>query len=154
MPTNSGGSLNPSSLNPNGKPLQSQLQPTKHGLKDANVAIHVNIIEECSQFLQHTKCPIGVLAEDITKVVELLELKKEVHRICKFKIKSLKSKHGVVSKKLLRMKYNMDDRKHVMEEAQVDFIKAKQTLLKAQQQNGPTSDVVCDPKIQPMYPFF
>jgi hypothetical protein len=28
------------------------------------------------------------------------------------------------------MKYNMDDKKHVTEEAQVDFAKAKQTLLK------------------------
>jgi hypothetical protein len=62
-----------------------------------------------------------------------LELKKELHRICKFKIKSLKSEHGVAPKKLLGMKYNMDDRKHVMEKAQVDFIEAKQTLLKAQQ---------------------
>jgi hypothetical protein len=94
-----------------------------------------------------------VLAKDITKVTELLELKKKLHRICKFKIKSLKLEHGVASNKLLGMQYNMDDRKHAMEEAQVDFTKAKKTLLKAQQQNGPTSNVVCDPKIQPMYPF-
>jgi hypothetical protein len=67
MPTNSGGSLNPSSLHPSGKPLWSQLQPTKHGLKDADVATHVDVIEECFQFFQHTKCPIGVLVEDITK---------------------------------------------------------------------------------------
>jgi hypothetical protein len=46
MPTNNGGSLNPSSLNPSGEPLQ--LQPTKHGLKDANVATHVDVIEEFS----------------------------------------------------------------------------------------------------------
>ncbi len=51
MPTNSGSSLNPNSLNPNGKPSWSQLQPTKHGLKDANVVIHADVIEECSQFL-------------------------------------------------------------------------------------------------------
>ncbi len=106
------------------------------------------------QFLQHTKCPIGVLVEDITKVTELLELKKKLHRICKFKIKSFKSEHGVVTNKLFGMQYNMDDRKHVMEVAQVDFIKAKKTLLKAQQQNWPISNVVCDPKMQPMYPFF
>ncbi len=41
-----------------------------------------------------------------------------------------------------------------MEEAQVYFVEAKQTLLKAQLQNGHTLEVVCDPKIQPMYPFF
>jgi hypothetical protein len=64
-----------------------------------------------------------VLVKDITKVIELLELKKELHKVCKIKIKSLKSEHGVASNKLLRMKYNMDDRKHNMEEAQVDFAK-------------------------------
>ncbi len=125
MPTNSGGSLNLSSLNPNGEPLRSQLQPTKPGLEDVDVATHVAVIEECLQFLQHTKYPTSVLVEDITKVTKLLELKKELHKVCKVKIKSLKSKHGVVSNKLLGMKSNMDDMKHVMEEAQVDFAKAK-----------------------------
>jgi hypothetical protein len=37
----------------------------KMGLKDASVDVYGDIIEESSQVIQHTKCPFGVLAEDI-----------------------------------------------------------------------------------------
>jgi hypothetical protein len=46
-----------------------------------------------------------------------MELKKELHSICKSKIKSLNVDHKVTSNKLLGMQFNMDDRKNVVEKA-------------------------------------
>lgn len=40
--------------------------------------------------------------------------------------------HGVASNKLLEMKYKMDDRKFVMEEAQANFAEVEHALLKAE----------------------
>jgi hypothetical protein len=64
-----------------------------------------------------SKCPSGVSIEDIWKVTELLDLKKELHILCKSKIRSLKVDENIVSNKLLGIKYNFQDRKTIVEEA-------------------------------------
>jgi hypothetical protein len=81
--------------------------------------------------LVHTKCPIGVTLEDVTKVIELLQLKKTFQSFCKSKIKFLKLDYVVGLNKLLGTKYNMEDMKKIVEEAQVELAKAKHTLSKA-----------------------
>jgi hypothetical protein len=69
--------------------------------------------EKSSQFV-HVKCPTGVTFEDIKKVIKLLELKKELHQVCKTKIKSLKLDENDVSKRLFGLQYNMEDRRKAM----------------------------------------
>jgi hypothetical protein len=61
------------------------------------------------------KCRSGMSDEDIQKVLELLDLKKELHIICKSKIKSLKMDKTIASNKLLGIKYNFQNRKMTME---------------------------------------
>jgi hypothetical protein len=52
-----------------------------------------------------------VAPEDIRKFTKLLSLKRKLLTIYEAKIKYLKMEEGVASTKLLRIKYNMDDRK-------------------------------------------
>jgi hypothetical protein len=82
--------------------------------------------------------------EDIMKVGELLELKKELHFICKSKIKSLNIDHKVAFNNLLGMKFNMDDMKKVVEAEEVKVAKVEKVLIKILEQGLPTIDVVCD----------
>jgi hypothetical protein len=62
--------------------LWSQLQSMKIGIKYGGSA---NVLEDNIEHLSHTttRCPYGVANEDIRKVGELLELKKEPHSIWK-----------------------------------------------------------------------
>jgi hypothetical protein len=99
--------------------------------------------EKSSQF-EHTKCPIGVTFEDIKKVIELLELKNELHQVCKAKIKSLKLDENEPSKRLFGLQYNMENREKAVEEGQEDLKEAKKALLKVQLQIRATSDAICD----------
>ncbi len=64
-----------------------------------------------------SKCPSGVSIEDIWKVIELLDLKKDMCILCKSKITSLKVDENIVSNKFLGIKYNFQNRKITMEEA-------------------------------------
>ncbi len=63
-----------------------------------------------SSLLVQTKCPYGVVYEDI-KVTNLLELKKELHICCKFEIEGMNLDLGVAQNKTLGMKFNMEDRR-------------------------------------------
>jgi hypothetical protein len=73
------------------------------------VAIHgENKID--SSLLVQTKCPYGVVYEDI-KVTNLLELKNELHFCCKSKTKGLKLDLKVAQYKTLGMIFNLEDRK-------------------------------------------
>jgi hypothetical protein len=58
-----------------------------------------------------------VSIEDIWKVIELLDLKKDMCILCKSKITSLKVDENIVSNKFLGIKYNFQNRKITMEEA-------------------------------------
>ncbi len=69
-----------------------------------------------------------------------MALKRELLNICKAKIKSLKMDEGVASTKLLGIKYNLDDKKKIVEEAQATLNVAKNTLSELWQ------EVVCDPR--------
>ncbi len=82
--------------------------------------------------------------EDIRKVGELLELKMEIHSICKSKIKSLNVDHKVSSNTLLGMKLNMDDRKKAVEAEEAKVAKVEKALSKIFEQGLPAVDVVCD----------
>jgi hypothetical protein len=72
--------------------------------------------------------------EDIKKVGELLELKKELHSICKSNIKSLNVDHKVASNKLLGMKFNMDDRNKPVEVEEVEVVEVEKALAKILEQ--------------------
>ncbi len=50
---------------------------------------------------------------------------------------------SIVSNKLLRKKYNFQNRKTTMEEAETKVTKVEQVLFKAQQQGQPTMELVC-----------
>ncbi len=63
------------------------------------------------------KCPNGVVVDDIRKVTELLQFKRDLHIICKSKIKSFTTNQVVANKKLFGMEYNRDDRNCAVEEA-------------------------------------
>jgi len=63
-----------------------------------------------------SKCLSGMLVEDIQKVSQFLDLKKELCVLCRSKIKSLKVDESIASNKLLGIKYNFQDRKTTMEE--------------------------------------
>jgi hypothetical protein len=89
-------------------------------------------------------CPYGVSNEGIRKVGKLLELKKELHFICKSKIKSLNVDHKVASNKLLGMKFNMDDRKKIVEAKETEVAEVEKALAKVLKQGFPTINVVCD----------
>ncbi len=82
--------------------------------------------------------------EDIMKVRELLELKKKLHSICKSKIKSLNVDHKVASNKLLGMKFNMDDRKKLVEAEEAKVVKVEKDLAKILEQGLLAVDAVCD----------
>ncbi len=73
-----------------------------------------------------SKCLYGVAIEDIKKIIEVLSLKRELLIICK----SLKVDENVTSTKLLGIKYNMDDNKKVVEEAQTIIAIVKDALSK------------------------
>lgn len=73
-----------------------------------------------------SKCLYGVAIEDIKKIIEVLSLKREFVIICK----SLKVDENVTSTKLLGIKYNMDDSKKVVEEAQTIIAIIKDALSK------------------------
>ncbi len=73
-----------------------------------------------------SKCLYGVEVEDIKKIIEVLSLKRELLIICK----SLKVDENVTSTKLLGIKYNMDDNKKVVEEAQTIIAIVKDALSK------------------------
>ncbi len=66
--------------------------------------------------------------KDIRKVTKLLTLKRELLTIYKAKIKSLKMDEGVTSTRLLGIKYNLDDKKKMMEETQATLNVTKNTL--------------------------
>jgi hypothetical protein len=117
----SGGSLNPSSNQH--MSLQFVAIGSKHG---ASVVPNDDNIEQMS--LPTSKCHIGMSFKDIKKVTELLALKKELLIICKAKIKSLKMDEGVASTKLLGIKYNLDEKKKMVEEAQATLNVEKNTL--------------------------
>ncbi len=70
---------------------------------------------------------------DIRKVIELLQLKRDLHIICKSKIKSFAIHQIVANNKLFKIKYNKDDRNCVMEEVHVELVKAKQVLAKIEE---------------------
>jgi hypothetical protein len=74
---------------------------------------NANVLEDNIEHSSPTakRCPYGVSNEDIMKVRELLDLRKELHSICKSNIKSLNVDHKVASNKLLGMKFNMIGRK-------------------------------------------
>jgi len=111
------------------------LQPTNLDLQYDGVAIHgknkimaihgENIVD--SSLLVQSKCPYGVVYKDI-KVTNLLELKKELHLCYKSKIKGLKLDLGVALNKTLGMKFNMENRRKVKEEAEIDLIEAKHAI--------------------------
>ncbi len=73
-----------------------------------------------------SKCLYGVAVEDIKKIIEVLSLKRELLIVCK----SLKVDENVTSTKLLGIKYNMDDNKKVVEEAQTIIAIVKDALSK------------------------
>jgi hypothetical protein len=58
-----------------------------------------------------------VAIDDIQKVTELLQLKRDLHIICKSKIKSFATNQVVANKKLFGMEHNIDDRNCAVEEA-------------------------------------
>ncbi len=76
-----------------------------------------------------SNCPSGVSIEDIQKVIEPLDLK-ELHILCKSKIKSLKVDESIVSNKLLGIKYKFQDRKIAMEEAQAELAEVDRSYLR------------------------
>ncbi len=119
----------------------SQLAPNNPGLEDASFAPLEDDMGQSSYIV--CKCLNGVLVEEIQKVTKLLDLKKELCILCKFKIKSLKLDESIVSNKLLGIKYNFQDRKTTMEEAQVELAKVEHVLSNAQQQGQPTMELVC-----------
>jgi hypothetical protein len=121
----SGGSMIPS-----GKVWVSQLAPHNLGLEDASFALGLKDDMGQSSYTM-SKCPSGVLVEDIRKVLELLDLK-ELHVLCKSKIKSLKVDKNIASNKLLGIKYNFQDMKTIVEEAQAKLAEVEQVLAKAQ----------------------
>jgi hypothetical protein len=65
------------------------LQPKKLDLQYDGVVVHGENKANLSLLIQ-TKCPCGVVYEDIEKVIGLLELKRELHLCYKSKIKGLK----------------------------------------------------------------
>jgi len=137
-PTNSGGIMDVI----DGQ-LRSQLQSMKIGVEyGGSATVFEDNIEH--SFPTTRRCPYGVSSEDIRKVGELLELKKELHSICKSKIKSLNVDHKVSSNKLLGMKFNMDDRKKVVEVEEAKVAKVEKVLAKIFEQRFPAIDVVCD----------
>jgi hypothetical protein len=103
-------------------------------------------LKQNSSFRVHTKCPYGVMYEDVKKVIDLLELKREFHHCCKSRIKGLKLDLVVAQNKRLGMKYNMENRRRIVEEAKTDLTKVNQALLKAQEQYGDVKDAVNDLK--------
>ncbi len=113
----------------------------EHGV---NVVIGDDNIEQMS--LPTSKCPTRVSSKDIRKVTKLLALKKKLLTIFKAKIKSLKMDEGVASTKLLGIKYNLGDKKKVVEEAQETPYVTKNTLSKLQQEDMPIVEAICDPK--------
>jgi hypothetical protein len=121
--------------------LQFVVVGSEHG---ASVVFSDDNIEQMS--LPTSKCPTKVSSEDIRKVTKLLALKKELLTIYKAKIKSLKMDEGVASTKLLGIKYNLDDKKKTMEEAQATLNVAESTLSKLQHEDMPIIEVVCDPR--------
>lgn len=78
-----------------------------------------------------SKCPSKVSLEDIQKVNELLELKKELCIMCMSKIMSLKVDETTTSNKLLGIKFNFDDKKKQMEESHVEVREVEQVVAKA-----------------------
>ncbi len=118
----SGGSLN---LSLDHMQLQSMPISSKYGI---GVVPPNDNIEQL--FEPTTRCPTWVALEDIRKVTELLSLKKELLIICNAKIKYLKMEEGVTSTKLLKIKYNTDDRKKIMEDNQATIDLAKEALEK------------------------
>ncbi len=108
-------------------PFQFVVVGLEHG---TNVVLGDDNIEQMS--LPTSKFPTRMSFEDIKKVNKLLALKKELLTIFKAKIKSLKMDEGVASTKLLGIKYNLGERKKVVEEAQATLDVAKNTLSKLQ----------------------
>jgi hypothetical protein len=84
---------------PNIKVKVSQLAPNNPALEDVFFAPLEDDMGQSSYTM--SKCPSGVLIEDIQKVTKLLDLKKELHILCKSKIRSLKVDENIVSNKLL-----------------------------------------------------
>lgn len=151
----SGGSMNPNelrshtlapnggSLIPNEQILQSHLPPTKLGLEDGIIMDPNNVIGQ--SFYLINKCPNGMAVDDTQKVTKFLQLKKDLHIICKSKIKSFATNQVVANKKLFKMEHNRDDRNCVVEEAQAKLTKAKQVLVKLKKQDLPIIDAICHP---------
>jgi hypothetical protein len=99
-----------------------------------NVNVFKDNIEQSSPITR--RCPYGVSNEDIRKVGELLELKKELHSICKSKIRSLNVDHKVASNKLLGINFNMDDRKKVVEAEEAEVAEVEKALTKILKQGS------------------
>jgi len=97
---------------------------------EASVVPNDDNIEQMS--LPTSKCPTEVSSKDIRKVIELLALKKELLTMFKAKIKSLKMDESVTCTKLLGIKYNLNAKKKVVEEAQATLNAAKSTLSELQ----------------------
>jgi hypothetical protein len=57
-----------------------------------------------------------VAIDHIQKVIELLQLKRDLHIICKSKIKPFAIDKVVANNKLFGMEYNKDDRNCAVEE--------------------------------------
>ncbi len=86
-------------MTPSIKIKVSQLAPNNLGLDDASFAPFEDDMGQSAYTM--SKCPNGMLVEDIQKVIELLDLKKELCILCKSKIKLLKVDENIVSNKLL-----------------------------------------------------
>ncbi len=111
------------SMIPNIEVKVSQLAPNNLGLEDAYFASLEDDMGQSSYTMSN--CLSGVSIEDIRKVTKLLDLKKELHIQCKSKIRSLKVDESIVSNKLLGIKYNFQNRKTIVEEAQVELIEVE-----------------------------
>jgi hypothetical protein len=70
--------------------------------------------------LVYTKYPTRVALEDETKVISSCNFK-NLQSFCKSKMRSLKLDYVVALNKLLGMNYNMEDKKEIIEEAQVEL---------------------------------
>lgn len=72
-------------------------------------------------------------------------MKRDLHIICKSKIKPFATNQVVANNKLFEMEYNKDDRNRVVEEAQAKLTEAKQVLAKLKKQDLPIIDAICHP---------
>jgi len=68
-------------------------------MPDIWVADHGQNTKVDSSLHVHTKCPYGVVYEDVKKVTDFLELKRELHHCYKSRIKGLKLDLAVAQNK-------------------------------------------------------